>query len=615
MLKVQNLSKSYSGQLLFDDVTFNINTRERIGLVGRNGHGKTTLLKLILHQETPDSGSISIPKGYTIGYLKQLLDFSSDTLLDEAAIGLPDGEKDNRWKAEKVLAGLGFSQTDMGRPPSEFSGGFQVRLNLAKLLVSEPDLLLLDEPTNFLDIVAIRWLERFLISWRGELLVITHDRSFMDSVISHTMGIHRTKLRKIKGDTGKYYSQISLEEEVHEKSRINMEKKRRDTEEFIRKFRAKARLVGLVQSRIRTLEKQKVPDALQKIQTLNFNFRSAPFASKVMMESDHISFSYSGQRPYLINELKMLVGKDDRIGVVGPNGRGKSTLLRVLAEELTPLSGMVKKHPKLQIGYYGQTNVERLEPARTVAEEILSSDPEGSLQRARNISGTMMFEGDAALKKISVLSGGERSRVLLGKLLLSPANLLLLDEPTNHLDMESCEALLEALEEFDGSVVIVTHNERILHSLVNRLVVFDQDQATLFEGTYRNFLDEVGWKSEEEMTEADGRGNEEDRSNQTSRKELKKARAQLVQERSRIIKPLETQLASLEKRIGELESQLRDNEQALVEASTTGAAGEIEGLSKENHRLSTEIESLYEELYEVSENLEKAEEEWAGRIG
>ena len=614
MLKVQNLSKSYGGQLLFDDVTFNINSRERIGLVGRNGHGKTTLLKLLLDQEAPDTGSISIPKGYTIGYLKQILDFTSDNILDEAALGLPEGERDNRWKAEKVLGGLGFSQADMRRPPSEFSGGFQVRLNLAKLLVSEPDLLLLDEPTNFLDIVAIRWLERFLTSWRGELLVITHDRSFMDSVISHTMGIHRTKMRKIKGDTGKYYSQISLEEEVHEKSRINMEKKRRDTEEFIRKFRAKARLVGLVQSRIRTLEKQEVPDELQQIKTLDFNFRSAPFVSKVMMESDHISFSYSGGRPYLIDDLKLLVGKDDRIGVVGPNGRGKSTLLRVLSEELTPLSGAVKKHPKLKVGYYGQTNVERLEPQRTVAEEILSSDPEGSVQKARNISGTMMFEGDAALKKISVLSGGERSRVLLGKLLLSPANLLLLDEPTNHLDMESCEALLEALESFEGSVIIVTHNERILHSLVNRLIVFDDNRVSLFEGTYRNFLGEVGWKSEEEVTEASGRGDEEDRPNQSSKKEIKKARAQMVQERSRVIRPLEEKVSELEREIGEKESELRENEQALVEASTTGAANDIKSLSKENHRLSTEIEELYERLYEVSENLEKAEEEWKERL-
>jgi ATP-binding cassette subfamily F protein 3 len=610
MLKVQNLSKSYGGQLLFNDITFNINSRERIGLVGRNGHGKTTLLKLLLKQETPDSGSITMPRGYTIGYLKQLLDFSTETILDEAALGLPSGEKENRWKAEKVLAGLGFSQTDMSRPPSEFSGGFQVRLNLAKLLVSEPDLLLLDEPTNFLDILAIRWLERFLTSWRGELLVITHDRSFMDSVTSHTMGIHRTKLRKIKGDTGKYYSQISLEEEVHEKSRINIEKKRRDTEDFIRKFRAKARLVGLVQSRIRTLEKQEVPEALQEIQTLDFNFRSAPFASKVMMESDHISFSYSGEDPYLIEDLKLLVGKEDRIGVVGPNGRGKSTLLRILSEELAPLSGTVKKHPKLKIGYYGQTNVERLEPARTVVEEVLSSDPEGSLQRARNISGTMMFEGDAALKRISVLSGGERSRVLLGKLLLSPANLLLLDEPTNHLDMESCEALLEALEAFDGSVIIVTHNERILHSLVNRLIVFDQDKVSLFEGTYRNFLDEVGWKDEEEGTETAGRGDDDVRPNQSSRKEMKKARAQLVQERSRILRPLEEKVGELERRIGELESQLRTNEQALVEASTSGAVDEIKSLSRENHRLTTEIEDQYEQLYEVSEELEAAQEEW-----
>jgi ATP-binding cassette subfamily F protein 3 len=225
MLKIENLSKSYGTQALFEEVTVNINRGERVGLVGRNGHGKTTLLRLMTGEESADTGKITAPRGYRIGYLRQQLDFTQPTILAEAALGLPEEEKEQSWKAEKILAGLGFSKSDMERPPEVFSGGFQVRLNLAKLLVSDPDLLLLDEPTNYLDVVAIRWLEGFFRSWPGELLVVTHDRGFMDSVTTHTMGIHRRRIRKMKGDTARFYGQIAMEEEVHEKSRINMEKK------------------------------------------------------------------------------------------------------------------------------------------------------------------------------------------------------------------------------------------------------------------------------------------------------------------------------------------------------------------------------------------------------
>jgi ATP-binding cassette subfamily F protein 3 len=504
MLKIENLSKSYGTQVLFEDVTVNINRSERVGLVGRNGHGKTTLLRLITCEESPDSGNITAPKGYRIGYLRQQLDFTQNTILAEAALGLPEEEKEQTWKAEKILAGLGFSKLDMKRPPEVFSGGYQVRLNLAKLLVSDPDLLLLDEPTNYLDVVAIRWLEGFFRSWPGELLVVTHDRSFMNSVTTHTMGIHRRRIRKMKGDTALFYGQIAMEEEVHEKSRINIEKKRKQTEDFIRKFRAKARLVGLVQSRIRTLEKQKVPDRLEAIRSLDFQFRSAPTEAKVIMQCRELGYRWSPELSDLFSHLDLVVGSRDRIAVVGPNGKGKSTFLRVLAGELSATAGTVSSHQATRAGFYGQTNVERLQPNRTVVEELVAGDPDRSVQRARSIAGTMMFEGDSALKKVSVLSGGEKSRVLLGSLLLEPHNLLLLDEPTNHLDMDSCEALLSALEDFDGAVIIVTHNEMFLHSLAERLVVFDRGRGSVFEGTYQNFLDEVGWESEEERSSSEG---------------------------------------------------------------------------------------------------------------
>jgi ATP-binding cassette subfamily F protein 3 len=601
MLKVENLTKSYGTNTLFQEVTLNINQGERVGLVGRNGHGKTTLLRIITAEESADQGKVSVPRGYRVGHLRQLLDFTGDTVLDEACLGLSDENRHERWKAEKILAGLGFSSEDMSRPPSEFSGGYQVRLNLARLLVSEPDLLLLDEPTNYLDITAIRWLEGFFRSWRGELLVITHDRSFMDRVTTHTMGIHRTRIKKVPGDTEKYYNQIALEEEIHEKSRVNIEKKRRQTEEFITKFRAKARLVGLVQSRIKTLEKQEVPEELERIHTLDFNFRYAPFRPKLLMEAHDLSYAWSSEQGDLFKELSLVVGKGDRVGVIGPNGRGKTTLLRVLAGELDPTSGEVKGHQHLAAGYYGQTNVDRLHPGRTVVEEVQAADPENSVQRARSICGTMMFSGDDALKTISVLSGGERSRVLLARLLLEPHNLLLLDEPTNHLDMDSCEALLEALSEFEGGLII-THNELFLHTLADRLVVFDGGEVKLFEGSYRNFLDEVGWRSEEETAgKRDPAGKKQP---VAGKKESRKARAAIIQERSRVLKPLEDRQHELESRIQETEEVLELNEEKLVAASGSGDAQALATLSRERAQLEEELEKLYEELFEAAEELE-----------
>ena len=610
MLKVQNLSKSYGDQVLFSDVTFNINRGERLGLVGRNGHGKTTLLRILTGQEEADTGTVSAPKGYRIGYLKQNLEFTQPSIRLEAAAGLSGEEGDQMWKAERVLMGLGFSKGDMDSPPAELSGGFQVRLNLARLLVSEPDLLLLDEPTNYLDIVAIRWLEKFFNQWRGEMLVITHDRSFMDSVATHTLGIHRQRVRKMEGATGKYYDQIAMEEDVHERSRVNIEKKRQQTEEFIRKFRAKARLVGLVQSRIRALEKQEVPEELGEIRTLDFSFRSEAFRSKVMLDVDNVSFSYTGRTPHLFSDLKVVVGKDDRIGVIGANGKGKSTLLRMLAGELSPILGQIKPHPRLSVGYYGQTNIDRLEPGRTVVEEVQSADPDNSHQRARAVSGTMMFERDDALKRVSVLSGGEKARVLLGKLLLKPCHLLLLDEPTNHLDMESAQALLEAVDRFRGAVIIVTHNEMFLHALVNRLIVFDGEKAALFEGTYRNFLDEVGWSVEaEQVAEV-----EKVIDGGVDRKEKRKARAVLIQERSREHGPLERRIADLEGAIEGLEADLAANELALVEASKAGSGGRIKELSVQNHGLRKEIDENYQELYGVTEKMEEARNRWQTRL-
>jgi len=350
MIRVENLTKSYGDRHLFDAIGFTISARQRVGLVGQNGHGKTTLFRLINGDEQPDSGVVVIPKNYRIVYVQQQLEFSADTALEEGVRALPPQEQDHSWKVEKILAGLGFSKEDFHRHPSQFSGGLQVRLNLVKALVSEPDLLLLDEPTNFLDITSIRWIEQFLNTWSHELLLITHDRSFMDKVVTHTMGIHRRKLRKISGDTAAYYNQIAQDEEVYEKTRINDERRRKEIQQFITRFRAKARLANLVQSRIKTLKKMEKKEKLEQMKFLDFSFRSSPFPAKRVLTSRNLTFAYEdGQN--LIDNFNITIEAGDKVCVVGQNGKGKTTLLKLLAGALCAQAGDTSYHPAVVKGF------------------------------------------------------------------------------------------------------------------------------------------------------------------------------------------------------------------------------------------------------------------------
>jgi ATP-binding cassette, subfamily F, member 3 len=610
MIAVDNLTKSYGGRVLFDRISFKINPKERVGLVGRNGHGKTTLFRIIIDEEEFDGGNFTHPKGYRIGHVQQQLRFSRPTVLEEGMQGLPAAAKDHHWKVEKVLAGLGFSPSDMQREPSEFSGGFQVRLNLAKVLVSEPDLLLLDEPTNYLDITSIRWIERFLLAWPHELMLITHDRSFMDRIVTHTLGIHRQKVRKIPGDTGKYYAQIAQDEEIYEKTRQKDERRTKEMELFISRFRAKARLAGLVQSRVKTLAKLQKKDKLQALRDLEFSFRSLEFRAKQLLGLDDLAFAYPGKTA-LFDGLSLSVHASDRICVVGPNGRGKTTLLKVLAGQLDPLRGNVGYHPAAVSGFYEQTNLQTLQDHNTVEQEILNCHPDLDHQQARNICGGMLFEGDDALKKIAMLSGGEKARVMLGKILATPVNLLLLDEPSNHLDMESCDALVAAIDNFDGAVVMVTHNEMFLHALARRLIVFTQAGVSVFEGTYQDFLEGGGW-GDETAVPASGDSQQlreaEKTPPQRSKKELRQQRSAIVNERSRVLKPVEGEIGKVETAIGAHEKRLDRLNEEMIQASQAQDGARIAELSPSISQCRNAIDQCFDELerlYARKESLEQ----------
>lgn len=605
MISIENIIKSFGSQALFEGVSFKINSRERVGLVGRNGHGKTTLFRIIVGEESVEEGAIIIPRNYRIGYVRQQIEFTEKSVLSEGMKCLPESERDHHWKVEKILAGLGFSQADMERDPLEFSGGYQVRLNLAKALVSEPDLLLLDEPTNYLDITSIRWVERFLLNWPHEVMLITHDRSFMDRIITHTVGIHRRKVRKIAGDTGKYYVQLAQDEEIYEKTRANDERRRKEIEQFITRFRAKARLSNLVQSRVKTLKKMEKRERLENIKSLEFSFRSSPFSGKHVMTASGLSFSYEPDKP-LIKDFNISIRSKERIFVVGKNGKGKTTLLKLLAGTLNSQHGEVAYNPRITRGVFEQTNIKSLVDGRTVEEEILSSHPDVDRQAARNICGAMMFEGDDALKKISVLSGGEKSRVMLGKLLVTPVNLLLLDEPTNHLDMESCDALLVAIDNFDGVVIMVTHNEMFLNALAQRLVVFQNNRIEVFEGIYGSFLEKVGWEEESPAQKSAGKETAQEQvSSKPAKKEIRQRRSEIITERGRVLKPLKQGIVKAEGDIEKFEDELEELNQAMQKASQNHDGKKIAELSRSIHKCRSEIDSLFDRLEELTETLEE----------
>ena len=486
MIFCKNLTKTFGAQTLFKNADFQLNSGEKVGIVGRNGYGKSTLFHMILKKDAPDEGEISYPDNYHIGSMDQHIQFSKKNIVDEVTQVLTGDQIHDTWKAEKLLSGLGFSNSDFTKSPNAFSGGFQTRIKLAQLLLSEPDLLLLDEPTNYLDIVSIRWLEFFLKQWKGELLCISHDQTFLENITNFTAIIHRQKFKKVKGPPAKCYDQIKKEEQIHEKTRLNDKKGRAKQEKFIREFRSGARSAGLVQSRIKMLEKKEKLHALPVIAPIKFHFPECDFTGARMLEAHNLSFGYQSNQD-LLKKVSLEILPGEKIGIIGANGKGKTTLLSVLSGNLPARTGTLKLHSNAHFGYFGQSNIERLDKTRNIIEEISAHDDVGE-QTARSVAGSLLFSGDLAYKKIEILSGGEKARVNLGKILVHSTNFLLLDEPTNHLDYESVNVLINALKKYAGSVIFVSHNEHFLRSVAEKLVVFDDDQVYVFQGNYETFL-------------------------------------------------------------------------------------------------------------------------------
>jgi ATP-binding cassette subfamily F protein 3 len=601
MISVNNLSVQFSGTPLFDHVSFIINDKDRIGLVGKNGAGKSTLLKIINKLHKQDEGDVIVPSGGTIGYLQQeIISGSSNTVVEEAMTAFSeivelkekiasleheikiridfDSEEYHdlirkhsecyerfnllegssiQTNTEKVLTGLGFEIKEFSQPMNSFSSGWQMRVELAKILLKVPDVILLDEPTNHLDIESIQWLEEYLINYKGAVVLVSHDRAFLDNVTKRTIEI---SLGKIYDYRANYSGYVTLREERLD-SQIatynNQQRQIRQIERFVERFRYKATKAAQVQSRIKMLEKiDEIELDIFDDSSINFRFPKAPHSGKIVLEAKHLIKDYPQKR--VLDDLNFSVIKNDRIAFVGKNGEGKTTLSKVIVKQ-TPHTGELKYGHNVVIGYYAQDQSDFLDPDRTVFQTIDDIATGDIRPRIRTILGGFLFSGDTIDKKVKVLSGGEKSRLSLAKLLLVPSNLLILDEPTNHLDMHSKDILKNALIRYDGTLIVVSHDRDFLRGLTNRVFEFKKGTIKEYLGDIYDFLDARKLQTLSQLEASDK--TTEPAKKASYNKEIWARRKDFDKE----IRKIQNQITKSESEIEMLEDEIRKTEEMLIQ--------------------------------------------------
>lgn len=646
MISVEGLTVEFGGFTLFDDVSFVVNKKDRIALVGKNGAGKSTMLKIFAGLQSPTSGTVSVPKETTIGYLPQQMQLTDTrTVKEEAELAFghiremekeierlnlqlaerTDYETESYQKLidkvthlsehfqmmggsnyhaelERTLIGLGFSRTDFDRPTSEFSGGWRMRIELAKLLLRRPDVLLLDEPTNHLDIESIQWLENFIATRANAVILVSHDRAFIDNTTFRTIEI---ELGQIYDYKVKYSDYVELRKERREqqlRAFENQQKKLADTEAFIERFRYKATKSVQVQSRIKQLEKVERIE-VDEVDTamLSLKFPPAPRSGSYPVIAEEVSKSYGDH--LIFEHVTLTINRGDKVAFVGKNGEGKSTLVKCIMDQID-YEGKLQLGHNVKIGYFAQNQAQMLDDNLTVFDTI-DYVAEGDIRtKIRDILGAFMFGGEASDKKVKVLSGGERSRLAMIRLLLEPVNLLILDEPTNHLDMRSKDVLKDALKEFDGTVIVVSHDREFLDGLVDKVYEFGNQRVVEHLGGIYEFLERKKMDSLRELeraTQAASSSNDMD-AQPTQNKLSYEAR----KEQSKAIKKIEKAVAEAEKRITELENAIAAVEAKLATpegASDTSLYNDYSSLKKE---LSDVMDTWTEQTIELEELNEKA---------
>lgn len=602
MISVEQLTVEFGGSPLFDEISFLLNPKERIALVGKNGAGKTTLLKIFAGKQSPTAGRITIPKDLAIGYLPQhMIHNEGTTVMQEAEKAfehittlqteierltqeLSDrtdydseayhllieklthanehlqiiGNGNFYGEIEKTLMGLGFLRTDFERQCSEFSGGWRMRIELAKILLQRPDVLLLDEPTNHLDIESIQWLENFLITSGSAILLVSHDRAFIDAVTTRTIEISLGKIYDYNVNYSKY---IELRRERHEqqvRAYENQQKMIQDTEDFIERFRYKATKAVQVQSRIKQLDKlERLEVDMEDNSRLSLKFPPAVHSGIIPVEIEHLSKAYGDY--VVLDNIGLIINRGEKVAFVGKNGEGKSTLVKCIMSEIE-YSGKLKLGHNVKIGYFAQNQASLLDENRTVFETIDQVAVGDIRTRIRDILGAFMFGGEASDKKVKVLSGGERSRLAMIRLLLEPVNLLILDEPTNHLDMRSKDVLKEAIKAFDGTVIVVSHDREFLDGLVNKVYEFGNKKVREHLGGIYDFLQ---YKKMDSLRELEAVAVEKAVSIAEKQASENKLSYEARKELNRKIRKAEKDVEEAEKVISAYESELSEMNQKL----------------------------------------------------
>lgn len=639
MLSIANISVQFGAKKLFNEVSFIAGVRERIGLVGSNGTGKSTLLKIINGMIEPDSGEVALSRHTTVGYLPQegITSQSAISLYDEVYNGLDDiarikkeiddinnemglitdknseeyfdlveeqGSLQHRFEEmdgfrvkssiEKILCGLGFSTADLAKPTNEFSGGWQMRIALAKLLLKHPSVLLLDEPTNHLDLDSLLWLEGFLKSYEGAIILVSHDRQFLDNVTQKTIEIYNKEVTIYKGNYSFYIKEKEINRELLEKRYANQQRYLKQQERFIERFRYKASKASAVQSRIKMLEKLDILEIEDEEAAIHFHFPPATHSGKKIIELKNISKSYGDN--LVLNNLDLLIERGDKIGFVGLNGAGKSTLARIIIGSEKIDNGERITGHQVQMEYYSQQQADTLEPNHNVLETLDEVATGDIRKQLRTILGSFLFKGDDVFKQVSVLSGGEKSRLALARMLLKQSNFLILDEPTNHLDMNSKDVLMEALRRYEGSILVISHDRIFLDGIVNKIIEVKNKNIRTYSGNCSYYIMK---KAEEEQAEFDDRNNKprSDSLSKTKRnKEQRREEAEFRNKLFRSTKAVKEKILSIEDKIIGLE----DRKLAI----------ETDMATEEFYKNPEKIISANKELVSIQSELKKMYSEW-----